>query len=190
MNNTDPNNGVLNMKESRHKFSLKNKIGRVLWGFTYILLFRPFSLRVFKQWRIFVLKCFGAQISWKSMVNSSVKIWAPWNLEMGDHACLGPNIDCYNQGRITIKNNATISQKVYLCASTHDFTDPKHALILRPIIIGERAWIAADAFIGPGVTVGDGAVVGARGVVVKNVEPWTVVGGNPAIFIKKREFKK
>ena len=124
------------------------------------------------------------------MINSNVKIWAPWNLEMGENACLGPNVDCYNQGKITIKANATISQKVYLCASTHDFTDERHALVVKPIVVGERAWIAADAFIGPGVVVGDGAVVGARGAVFKNVDSWTVVGGNPAKFIKSREFKK
>ncbi|MFP9099573.1 putative colanic acid biosynthesis acetyltransferase [Flavobacterium sp. RHBU_24] len=178
---------VLNMKDSRHKFSLKNKISRVLWGFASLILFRPFSLRIFKKWRVFVLKCFGANISWTSMVNANVKIWAPWNLEMGDYACLGPKVDCYNQGKITIKNNATISQKVYLCASTHDFTDPNHALVLKPIVIGERAWVAADAFIGPGVTIGDGAVVGARGAVFKNVTPWTVVGGNPAVYVKDRK---
>jgi putative colanic acid biosynthesis acetyltransferase WcaF len=189
MDNVNQNieNDAMNMRDTRHKFSMKNKIMRVVWKVVSLLFFRPFSLRIFKKWRVFVLRCFGANVSWTSMVNASVKIWAPWNLEMGDYACLGPGVDCYNQGKITIKNNATISQKVYLCASTHDFTDPAHALILKPIVIGERAWVAADAFVGPGAVIGDGAVIGARAAVFRNVEPWTVVGGNPATYIKDRK---
>ena len=105
---------------------------------------------------------------------------------MGAHACLGPRVDCYNQGRISIGGHTTVSQKCYLCSSSHDYTDPKHALILKPIVIADQAWIAADAFIGPGVTVAQGAVVGARSAVFKDVEAWTIVGGNPAVFIKKR----
>ncbi|WP_237706969.1 putative colanic acid biosynthesis acetyltransferase [Ochrovirga pacifica] len=146
-------------------------------------------MRFFKKWRVFVLRVFGADVSWKAMVNSSVKIWAPWNLKMGDYACLGPGVDCYNQGFITIGKNVTVSQKSYLCASTHDFTSKNHELLVQPIVIQEKSWIAADAFIGPGVTVGEGAVVGARAAVFKDVAAWTVVGGNPAKFIKKRELK-
>jgi putative colanic acid biosynthesis acetyltransferase WcaF len=177
---------TLNMKNTRHKFSLKNKMMRVIWSIVSVFLFRPFSLRVFKKWRVLVLKCFGAKLSWTSMINSSVKIWAPWNLQMGDYSCLGPNVDCYNQGEICIGSNVTISQKVYLCASTHDYTSISHTLILKKIIIEDRAWIAADAFIGPGVSIGSGAVVGARSAVFKDIAPWTVVGGNPAKFIKQR----
>ena len=179
-------NEDLNMKNTRHVFSTKNKISRVLWMVTAIFLFKPFSLRLFKKWRVFVLRCFGAKISWNAMVNSSVKIWAPWNLEMEDYSCLGPHVDCYNQGMITIKKNATISQKVYLCASTHDYSKPTNPLVLSPIVIGERAWVAADAFIGPGVEISEGAVVGARAAVFKNIERYNVVGGNPAKFIKIR----
>lgn len=182
-----PADNIANITESRHKFSANNKIGRMLWSIVYVLLYRPFTLRIFRKWRVFVLRCFGAKVSYKSTIHASVKIWAPWNLEVGEFACIGPHADCYNQGKITIKKNATISQKAYLCASTHDFTDPNHALILKPITIGERVWIAADAFIGPGVSIGDGAVVGARAAVFKEVQPWTVVGGNPAIYLKERK---
>lgn len=178
-----------NMTNSRHKFTLKNKILRIVWSLVNVLFFRPFKLRIFKKWRVLVLRSFGAKISWRAMINSSVKIWAPWNLEMGDYSCLGPNVDCYNQGMICIGANTTISQKVYLCASTHDFTVASNPLILKPIVIEDRVWVAADSFIGPGVTIQEGAVVGARAAVFKDVDSWTVVGGNPAKFIKKRELK-
>ncbi|SIS42645.1 putative colanic acid biosynthesis acetyltransferase WcaF [Zobellia uliginosa] len=178
-----------NMTETRHNFSKSNKIGRVVWSIGYLLLFRPFSIRIFRKWRIFVLRLFGAKVSYKSIVHANVKIWAPWNLEVGDYSCVGQKVDCYNQGRITLGNNVTISQKCYLCASSHDYTSKSHDLFLAPIVIEDKSWVAADAFIGPGVTIGKGAVIGARAAVFKSVEQWSVVGGNPAKFIKTRKIK-
>jgi len=167
-------------------FGLKNKIGRLLWGIVYILFFRPFATRLFKRYRVFLLSCFGAKVHPKCHIYASAKIWAPWNLTMGAYSTLGPGVDCYNQGLITIGANTIISQKSYLCASTHDFEQADFPLRCKPIIIGDSVWVAADAFVGPGVSIGDGAVVGARAAVFKNVEAWTVVGGNPVSFIKKR----
>ena len=136
-----------------------------------------------------MLKCFGAKIEWSSHVYSSVNIWAPWNLEIGANSSLGPKVDCYNQGKISIGSNTVISQKSYLCASTHDYTKIDFSLILKPIAIGSGVWIAADAFIGPGVCIEDNAVVAARSVVIKNVAKNTIVGGNPAKLIKSRNIE-
>lgn len=179
----------VNLAKYDSRFSLSNKIGRLIWNFCYWILFRPFNLNIFINWRNFILKIFGAKIKQHATIHSTVKIWAPWNLEIDSFSCLGPYVDCYNQGKITIGSNTTISQKAYLCASTHDITDSKNSLILKPIVIKDQVWIAADAFIGPGVFIGQGAVVGARAAVFKDIEPWTVVGGNPAKFIKKRVIK-
>lgn len=179
----------LSMTSTRHKFSLSNKIGRAIWNFTYIIFYRYFSPRFFRKYRIFILRIFGAKVSWACNIHSSVKIWAPWNLEADDFSSLGPNVDCYNQGKITLEKNATVSQKSYLCASSHDYTSKYHTLFLAPITIKKNAWIAADAFIGPGVTVEEGCVVGARASVFKSTNSWTVVGGNPAKFIKTRQIR-
>jgi putative colanic acid biosynthesis acetyltransferase WcaF len=179
----------IDLSKYEHTFSLKNKIGRVIWNICYWLLFRPSGMGPFRLWRIMLLKIFGAEISWKANVYGSAKIWAPWNLKLAEYATLGRQVDCYNQGRIEIGANTTISQKAYLCASSHNINDPKNSLILMPITIEDQVWIAADAFIGPNVKVGQGAVVGARSAVFKYVEPWTVVGGNPAKFLNKREIK-
>ena len=121
-----------------------------------------------------------------AVVYSSTRIYAPWNLEMGEHSCLADEVDCYNVAPVKIGDNTTISQKSYLCTASHDITKINIPLITAPIVIEDQAWVAADAFIGMGVTVGQGAVVGARASVYKDVEPWTVVGGNPAKIIKKR----
>ena len=180
----------VDLSKYEHSFSLKNKIARLIWNVCYVLLFKPFSSSLFRVWRNFILRIFGAKVHYQANVYASVKIWAPWNLEMGAYACLGPKVDCYNQGKITIGNHTTISQKSYLCASTHDISDPKNNLLLKPIQIEDQVWVAADSFIGPGVTIKQGAVVGARAAVFKDVEEWSVVGGNPAKFIKKRKLLK
>lgn len=182
-------NETNNMTDTRHVFSISNKMGRVVWAIVYLFFYRAFTLRIFRKWRILVLKAFGAKVSWTCTIHASAKIWAPWNLEVGAYSCIGQGVDCYNQGRITLLDNVTISQKSYLCASSHKYTSKYHSLFLAPIVIADKVWIAADAFIGPGVTVGESAVVGARAAVFRNVDPWTVVGGNPAQFIKKREIK-
>ncbi len=111
----------------------------------------------------------------------------PWNLEVGDWSAVGEWALIYNLGRVRIGNRVTISQRVHLCAGTHDYRDSSMPLLKPEISIGDQAWICADAFVGPGVHVGDGAVVGARAVAIKDVSPWTVVAGNPAYEVNKRE---
>lgn len=179
----------MNISQYNSSFSNINKFHRVVWIFFNIFFFKPFGLNFFKSYRIFVLRCFGSKIGVNSNVYSSVKIWAPWNLELGDFTTIGPYVDVYNQGKIVIGSNTIISQKSYLCASSHDHEVSNFPLILKPISIGDQVWIAADAFIGPGVTIGEGAVVGARSAVFKDVLNWTVVGGNPAKKVKNRIIK-
>lgn len=182
-------NYVVDLAQYNSSFSIANKFMRSLWNISYWILFRPFNLGLFKNWRALVLRTFGAKIGKEANIYASSKIWAPWNLEIGDYSTIGPKVDCYNQGKILIGDQTNISQKTYLCASSHDFTISNFPLILKPIRIGNQVWIAADAFIGPGVSIGEGAVVGAKAAVFKNVDPWSVVGGNPAKFIKDRKLQ-
>ncbi len=169
--------------------SFKNKLLRIVWNIIWTILFRPFPSKIFNPWRLFLLRIFGAKVHKNSGVYASCRIWAPWNLELDDNSWLGPHVDCYNAALVKLEKNTTVSQKSYLCTASHDITDKNHPLIASPIIIKENAWIAADAFIGMGVTIGQGSVVGATASVYKSVEPWTVVGGNPAKFIKKRKLE-
>lgn len=174
-----------NRDEFRSPHSRWHRLKRALWTAVWALCYRP-SPRVLHGWRCFLLRIFGGKIGKNAHPYPTAKIWAPWNLEMGDHSCLGDHVDCYCVGNITIGSYATISQYSYLCSASHDYTDPAMPLVTAPIVIGNRAWIAADAFVGPGVTVGEGAVVGARSSVFSDAEPWTIVVGNPARFLKAR----
>lgn len=170
--------------------SLMNKIARAVWNVVYVLLFMPFGTKLFLPWRLLLLKIFGAKVYWDSGVYSSVKIWAPWNLKMGHNAWLGPHVICYNQALVKLEDDVTISQYSYLCTAGHktDIANTfENGLIVAPITIRKNAWVGTHAFIGMGVEIGDYAIVGATASVYKDVEPYTIVGGNPAKFIKKRE---
>lgn len=170
-------------------YTTSSKLRRLFWNVSCLLLFRPFALPIFKKWRNVVLRCFGAKIGKGSIVHASSKIWAPWNLEVGQMTCVGPDTIIYNPGKIKIGSKVAISQYSYLCTATHDYTDRRHTLYWKDIVIDDFAWVAADAFVAPGVHIGEYAIVGARSVVTKDVEPYAIVGGNPAKFIKKRVFK-
>ncbi len=170
-------------------FNSRNRLGRMLWGWVWWVLFRPSPPRFF-GWRRFLLRRFGAELHESAFIHPTVRIWAPWNLEMHAASTLGPGVECYSMDRITIGEQVTVSQRAHLCTGSHDITDVQMRLITAPIMIKAESWVCAEVFIGPGVTIGCGAVVAARAVVVKDIEPWTVVGGNPARFIKPRVLRK
>ena len=166
-------------------FSLGNRLFRGIWRLAWFLL-ASWTPPFLHSWRRFLLRIFGSKIAQSAYVYGSVRIWYPPNLEMAEHSCLGPEVNCYCMAKISLGPHALASQGAHLCAGTHDIDDPHFQLITRPIAIGARAWIAAEAFVGPGVTVGEGAVLGARGVAFRDLEPWVVYAGNPMQEIRKR----
>jgi len=168
-------------------YSRNEYIGRVLWILAQPL-FR-WSPRPMFGWRRFLLRCFGARVGTGAHVYPSVRIEIPWNLELGECAAVGDRAWIYNLGPVRIGARATVSHGAHLCAGSHDYRDPTLPLLRLPIEIGAQAWVCAQAFIGPGSEVGEGAVVGAGAVSNGRVEPWTVVAGNPAVFVKRREMR-
>lgn len=165
--------------------SLRNKLARALWNGVWLLLYRP-SPTPLHGWRRLLLRLFKANIGRGARPYPSAKIWAPWNLTMGAYSCLGPQVDCYSVDKIILGAHSTVSQYSFLCTASHDYTDLAMPLTTAPITLGERAWVTADVFVAPGVTIGDGAVVTARSSVFHDIEPWTVAAGNPARPVKPR----
>jgi len=185
-------NNVLIERHTPGHVSKSIKIKRVVWNITAAFLFRPFITPAFRKWRIALLRLFGAKIEWDANVYASVKIWAPWMLQMGHRACLGPEVICYNQDWVVLEDDAIVSQYSYLCTAGHDVDHANTAdsgLITASIVLHRGAWVGSRAYLGMGVEIGEGAVVGATASVYKSVEPWTVVGGNPAKVIKKRKLE-
>jgi putative colanic acid biosynthesis acetyltransferase WcaF len=158
---------------------------RALWNLVQANLFR-FVLPKGAAWRRFLLRLFGAKLGRNALLVRSVRITHPWLLEIGDWCAIGSNVTLYNLGPIKIGDHTVISQDAYLCAGTHDYADPTLPLQRPPITVGNGVWIAAGAFVCPGVTIGDNAVIAARAVVTKDVPPGMIVGGNPGKVIKPR----
>lgn len=171
-------------------FSLSHRIRRQLWGLVWLMLFRP-SPRPFHAWRNFLLRVFGAKLGINVHIYPSVKVWAPWNLTVGDYVGMGDGTSVYCMDRISIGDYAVISQGTHLCAGSHDFNSANFQLITAPITIGSQVWLCADSFVGPGVSVAEGSVIGARGVVAKSIsEPWRVWAGVPVKQIGIRDKQK
>ena len=169
----------------RNRLSLGNKLARACWNLTWLLLYRP-SPRFCFAWRRTLLRLFGAEVREGAHPYPRCRIWAPWNLTMGEHSCLADDVDCYSVAPIKLGAHAIVSQYAFLCTASHDYEDPDFPLITTPIEICDYAWVGARAFVGPGVRIGEGGVVGATASVYRDVPVWTVVGGNPAKEIKKR----
>lgn len=168
-------------------FSLANRIARAAWGVVWLLLFRP-SPRPLHAWRNCLLKVFGAKLGSDVHVYPGVRVWAPWQLTIGSRVGIANGVTIYNMAAISIGSNAVISQGAHLCGGTHDIDSANFQLVAKPISIGEHAWICAEAFVGPGVSVAEGCVVAARCVVTKSIaEPWTVWAGNPAFKKRTRQ---
>lgn len=168
------------------KWSQRELLGRILWSFVYPL-FRFSPRPFFWSWRRMLLRFCGANIGRNVHIYPTARIAIPWNLQIEADAAVGDRVILYSLGPIKIGARATISQGAHLCAGTHDWRDHKMPLVKSPIEIGADAWVCADAFIGPNVTIGEGAIVGARSLIMKNVPPRNIVSGNPSQMIGMRE---
>lgn len=179
----------LDIKANRaiSKYSKRELLLRVIWSFGK-LVFRLTPRPCFGLRRA-ILRCFGAKVGGNVNIYPSALIYFPWKLDVGDDSSIGEWALIYNLGSIKIGQRTTVSQRVHLCAGTHDYRMADLPLLKPPIQIGDEVWVCADVFIGSNVKVGDGAVLGARSVVMKDVKAWQVVSGNPAKFIKMREMK-
>jgi putative colanic acid biosynthesis acetyltransferase WcaF len=169
-------------------FTLRNRVMRMIWGMVWLLA-ASWTPGKWHPWRRLLLRAFGARMGMRSDVRGSARVWLPSNLQMADHALIGPKVTCYNQGLITLGERALVSQGAHLCAGTHDIEDPHFSLLAKPIHIGAHAWVAAEAFVGPGAHIGDGTVVGARAVVFGRLLPWSVYTGNPATLRRVRRWR-
>ncbi|MGN7204094.1 DapH/DapD/GlmU-related protein [Pedobacter sp. SAFR-022] len=160
---------------------------RLVWEVVATLFFNP-SPRPFHRWRGFLLRIFGAKVGKRVHVYPGVKIWAPWNLILADECGIAKGVTLYSQGEISIGKRAVVSQGAHLVTGTHDHSSSGFPLITMPIHVGDHAWIAAEAFVHPGITIGKGCVIGARSVVTKNMPDWTICAGHPCKPIKARIF--
>lgn len=176
-----------NDNQFKSSWSFKEILFLRIWKLIWLVFYLP-SPKILNKWRIFLLRFFGADVSWNVFIYSSSKVFAPWLLKMEGRSCLGPNTNIYNLGMVIIKDRVTISQNSFVCNGTHDLSDRNLPLLVGEIIIEQDVFVGANALILPGLSIGEGAVIGAGSVVTKDVDPWIIVAGNPARNINKRVF--
>ncbi len=150
---------------------------RIVWAVAWPL-FR-FSPRPLWGWRRVMLRVFGARIGAQVQVYPTVQITMPWHVRIGDQTAIGDRVILYALGPVYIGARVTVSQNAHLCAGTHDRSRTDRPLVKAPIFVGDDAWICADAFVGPNVTIGAGAVLGARAVAMRDLQIGAVGIGNP-----------
>lgn len=169
----------------RPSFSFSDRIKRQIWNCCWRILYR-FSPRPLHGWRVFLLRLFGAKMGPNCHFYPASRIWAPWNLICADQVTAGDGAEIYNPAPLRMGSHAIVSQGAYVCGATHDYDDQGFPLIAYPMEIGAHAWICARAIVGPGVDVGEGAILGLGAVTTKDLEPWGVYAGNPAVKVKSR----
>ena len=167
------------------------KIKNLIWLLVNNSIFRftPPYLTFFRKWRVLLLKLFGANVDWNSSIHPSAKIEYPWNLKIGPLSSLGEKSWIYAMAPITIGEKTCIGKEAYLITGSHNISSNNFELITRPINIGDCCWLTTGVTILPGVEIGNYSVIAANSTVTKSVDSWSVMGGNPAKFIKKREIK-
>ena len=160
-------------------------VKQLLWYFVGSPLFRSYWLP-FTGFKVWILRRFGAKIGQQVTIKPGVKVKFPWRLTVGDYVWIGENAWLDNVAPITIDSHVCLSQDVYLCTGNHDYSDRNFKLIPAPIHIQQGSWIAARAIVGPGVTVGEGAVLGLASVTGRSLKPMIIYAGNPAQPLKQR----
>jgi len=160
----------------------------LLWQMVQATLFR-WSPHFLHGWRRMLLRAFGAKIGQSVVLRPSARVHFPWRLEIGDRSWIGDEVWLYSLGEIRIGSDTVIAQRSYLCAGSHDYLDPSFPTLLPPISVGNQVWLASDVFVGPGVSIGDGAVVGARGSVFRDLPGGMIYRGSPAQLVGPRQAK-
>jgi len=170
----------------RPAFAASDRAKRLLWSICWALLYRP-SPRPLHAWRSFLLRCFGAKIGPDCHFYPASRIWAPWNLVCDDQVTAADGAEIYNPAPIRLGSHVILSQGAYLCGATHDYDDPRFPLLAYAMDFGSYAWVCARASVGPGVSMGEGAVLGLGSVATRDLEPWGIYAGVPAVKVKERK---
>lgn len=171
---------------TRPAFSVANRARRLVWNTCWLLFYRT-SPRPFHAWRAGMLRLFGAKLGPDVHFYPGARIWAPWNLICEDHVSVADGAEIYNPSPMEFASHVILSQGCYVCGATHDYDDPDFPLLSYRMRIEAYAWICARASVAPGVHVGEGAVLGLGSVATRDLEPWTVYSGHPAVALRPRK---
>jgi putative colanic acid biosynthesis acetyltransferase WcaF len=166
----------------------RSRLVQALWFFCGLPLLRA-SWMPSSMVRRALLGAFGARVGRGVVIKPGVRVKYPWLLEVGENSWLGEDCWIDNLGRVSIGANVCVSQGAYLCTGNHDWSDPAFGLLVKPITLRDGVWVGARAVIAPGVEIGECGVAAAGSVVAQNIPPYEIHAGNPARFVRRREFR-
>jgi putative colanic acid biosynthesis acetyltransferase WcaF len=178
---TDPTVSVM----QTHGVTARDRVLETLWD----LIGQPLFRMTFHNWyglRRGILRVFGARVARTARIRPSARISYPWRLRVGAHTAVGDHAIIFCLGPISIGRRCTISQYSHLCAGSHDYTQRTMPLVTKPIVIEDDVWVAADVFVGPGVTIGRDSVVGARSTVFHSLPERMICSGDNAKALRER----
>ena len=158
---------------------------QLAWFFLGLPLLKS-SLLPFSSFRVRLLRLFGATVGEGVVIKPGVRVKYPWRLTIGNHCWLGEDCWIDNLADVRLGNNVCVSQGAYFCTGNHDWTDPSFSLLVKPIVLHDGSWAGAKTVLAPGVVLGECAIVAAGSVVTKDIPPFEIHGGNPAVFVKQR----
>lgn len=170
----------------RPAFSFGNRLRRLVWNICRMLLYR-LSPKPLHAWRSFLLRLFGARMGRGCHFYPGSKVWAPWNLVCADQVTAADGAEIYNPAPVALGSHVILSQDAYVCGATHDYNDPAFPLLAYAMTFGEYAWVCARASVAPGVNLGEGAVLGLGSVATRDLDPWAVYAGVPAVKVRDRD---
>jgi putative colanic acid biosynthesis acetyltransferase WcaF len=170
----------------RPAFSRGTRIRRLIWNICWALFYRT-SPRPLHAWRAMLLRMFGAKMGPDCHFYPGSRVWAPWNLDCADQVTAADGAEIYNPAPMRLGSHVILSQSAFLCGATHDSDDPAFPLLAYAMEVGARAWVCARACVAPGVNIGEGAVLGLGSVATRDLEPWGVYAGSPAVKVRERK---
>jgi len=161
---------------------------RTLWLVINAVFFNN-GLALFNGLKIRLLKAFGAKVGIGVVIKPSVSIKYPWFLTIGNHVWIGEKVWIDNLTDVTIGNNVCLSQGVLLLTGNHNYIQPTFDLMVGKIVLEDGVWLGAQSVVCPGVTCKSHAVLSVGSVATKNLEPYSIYQGNPAVKVRERRFE-
>jgi len=168
-------------------------VGRstIVWALWYFIgspLFKSYYLP-FSSLKKSILSLFGASIGVGVYLKPGIKVKFPWRLSVGEHSWIGEDVWIDNMAHVTIGSNACVSQGSYICTGNHNWSSRNMKLFTKPVRIENGAWVAARSTVCPGITIGEAAILTASSVAGKSIPPFQIWSGNPATYMRNRQFE-
>ena len=160
-------------------------VTRTLWYFANALFFIN-PLFPFRSPKPHLLRLFGARVGRGVVIHPGVNIKFPWKLSIGDHSWIGQRAWLDTLDTLAIGSNVVVSQGAMIIQGSHDYKKVDYPTYTKPVVLEDGSWVGAGAIVTLGVTMKSHSVLAAGSMASKDLEPYTIYQGNPAVAVRER----